>query len=115
MIYQNHIETLVELLVIKYPTGLRVNIIIVASFLQEQTNKKGIENCTNVPGIIYNFKNKNFITFEDNFKSKGNIPMVIYFDFETTAPTDNCFDPEQKKNVCHVLCFDCCLSSTLKT
>ena len=23
--------------------------------------------------------------------------MVMYFDFETTAPTDNCFDPEQKK------------------
>ena len=23
--------------------------------------------------------------------------MAIYFDFETTAPTDNCFDPEQKK------------------
>ena len=22
--------------------------------------------------------------------------MAIYFDFETTAPTDNCFDPEQK-------------------
>ena len=115
MIYQSYIETLVELLVIKYPTGLRVNVIIVASFLQEQINKKGIENFTNVPGIIYNFNNKNFITFEDNFKSKGNIPMVIYFDFETTAPTNNCFDPEQKKNVCHVLCFDCCLSSTLKT
>ena len=22
--------------------------------------------------------------------------MVIYFDFETTAPTDNCFDSKQK-------------------
>ena len=41
--------------------------------------------------------------------------MAIYFDFETTAPTDNCFDPEQKKDVCHVLCFDCCFSPTLKT
>ena len=27
----------------------------------------------------------------------GDIPFVIYFDFETTAPTDNCLDPEQKK------------------
>ena len=27
--------------------------------------------------------------------------MVMYFDFETTAPTENCFDPG-KKNVCHV-------------
>ena len=23
--------------------------------------------------------------------------MAIYFDYETTAPTDNYFDPEQKK------------------
>ena len=23
--------------------------------------------------------------------------MAMYFDFETTAPTDSCFDPEQKK------------------
>ena len=28
--------------------------------------------------------------------------MVMYFDFETTAPTDNCFDPEQDKCL---LCF----------
>ena len=37
--------------------------------------------------------------------------MAIYFDFEPTAPTDNWFDPEQKKNVCYVLCFNCCISS----
>ena len=23
--------------------------------------------------------------------------MVMYFDFETTTPANNCFDPEQKK------------------
>ena len=57
--------------------------------------KKYIEKCTGVPGIIYNFNNKNLITLEDNFKSKTNIPMTIYFDFETTAPTDNCFNAEQ--------------------
>ena len=28
---------------------------------------------------------------------KGDLPFVLYFDFETKAPTDNCFDPEQKK------------------
>ena len=28
--------------------------------------------------------------------------MAMYFDFETTVPTDNCFNPE-KKNVCYVL------------
>ena len=35
------------------------------------------------------------ISYQDNFHAKGGIPFIIYFDFETTAPT--CFDPEQKK------------------
>ena len=34
--------------------------------------------------------------------------MTIYFEFETTAARDNCLDPEQKKNVRYVLCFNCC-------
>ena len=41
--------------------------------------------------------NQNLITFEDNLKFKGDLPMAIYYDFETTAPTDNCFEPEQKE------------------
>ena len=32
----------------------------------------------------------------------------MYSDFEATTPTDNCFNPEQKKNVCYVLCLKCC-------
>ena len=36
--------------------------------------------------------------------------MAMYFDFERTAPTDNCFNPEQK-NVCYVFCFNYCFSS----
>ena len=59
--------------------------------------KRHIQACSGVPGIIYNFNNMNLITFEDNFKSKGDMPMAMYFDIETTAPTNNCFDPEQKK------------------
>ena len=47
--------------------------------------------------MISNFDNQNLISYQDNFRAKGDIPFVIYFDFETTAPTDNCFDPEQKK------------------
>ena len=78
--------------------GLPLNVIIVEKvFARADKQKRHIENCSDIPGIIYNFKNKNLITFEDNFKSKGDIPMTIYFDFKTTAPTDNCFDPEQKK------------------
>ena len=55
-----------------------------------------MENCSGVPGVIYNFNTQSLISFEDNFHAKGDLPFVIYFDFETTAPTDNCFDPEQK-------------------
>ena len=49
-----------------------------------------------MPGIIYNFNNKNLITFEDNFKSEGDMLMAMYFDFEATTPTDKCFNPEKK-------------------
>ena len=41
------------------------------------------------------------------------MPMARYFDFETTAPNDNCFNLKQKKkNVCYFLYFNCCFSST---
>ena len=59
--------------------------------------KKHIEVCSGTPGIVYNFHTKNLVTFEDNLKNKGNLPMTFYFDLETTAPTDNCYDPEQKE------------------
>ena len=68
-----------------------------------------MENCSGVPGIVYNFNNQNLVTFEDNFKSKGDLPFALYFDFETTSPTDNYFNPEQTKMlvVCYALiaCF----------
>ena len=60
-------------------------------------HKKHMENCAGIPGVIYNFNKKNLINFEDTFGSKGDLPFAMYFDFETTAPTDNIFDPEQKK------------------
>ena len=50
----------------------------------------------------WNNNNKHLITFEDNFKSNGDMPMSMYFDFEKTAPTGNYFDPEQKK---YLLCL----------
>ena len=28
------------------------------------------------------------LTFEENLKYEGNIPLVAYIEFETTAPTD---------------------------
>ena len=66
-------------------------------FARADIQKRHIQNCTGIPGIVYNFNNKNLVTLEDNFKSKGNKLMTIYFDFETTAARDNCLDPKQKK------------------
>ena len=56
-----------------------------------------MENCLGRPGVVDNFSNQNLISYQDNFHAKGHVPFVIYLDFETTAPTDNCLDPEQKK------------------
>ena len=55
-----------------------------------------MKNCSGVPRIIYNFNTQSLIAFEDKFHAKADLTFVICFDFETTAPTDNCFDPEQK-------------------
>ena len=66
-------------------------------FIQEIRQKRHNENCSGRPGVVYNFNNQNLISYEDNFHGRGDVPFVIYFDFETTAPTDNCLDPEQKK------------------
>ena len=52
-----------------------------------------MEGCSGVTGIVYNFNNKDLVTFEDNFSATGDLPMAIYFNHETAAPTDNYFDP----------------------
>lgn len=69
------------------------------SFTREDRQKKHIENCSGVPGVIYNFNTKNLISFPDNFHAKGDLPFVMYFDFKITVPTDTIFDPEQKKYI----------------
>ena len=56
-----------------------------------------MENCSGKPRVVYNFSNQCLISYQDNYQNKGDVPFTIFFDFETTAPTDNCLDPEQKK------------------
>ena len=56
-----------------------------------------MENCSGRPLVVYNFNNHNLISYQDNFHVKGDVPFVVYFDFETTAPTDNCLVPEKIK------------------
>ena len=78
-------------------------------FIRKDRWKKHIVHCTGIPGVIYNFNNQNLVTYQDNLKYKGDLPITIYFDFETTAATDNCYDPEQTEmfvvSYVMILCF----------
>ena len=56
-----------------------------------------MKNCTGKPGFVYNFQTRNLLTFEENIKFKRDVPLTTYIDFETTAPTDCCLDPESNK------------------
>ena len=38
-----------------------------------------------MPGIVYKFENQNILTFEDNVRFMGELPLAIYFDLETTS------------------------------
>ena len=66
-------------------------------FISEIKQIRHVKNCAGKPGVIYNFNNQCLLSYQGNFRAKGNMPLAIHFDFETTAPTDNCLDPEQKK------------------
>ena len=66
-------------------------------FARKDRFDRHIENCTGIPGFVYNFNSQNLLTFEENLKFKRDIPLTVYIDFETTAPTDDCLDPETKK------------------
>ena len=57
---------------------------------QEARQKRHMEHCSGGPRVGYNFNNQNLISYQDNFHAKGDVPFVIYFDFETAAPTDTC-------------------------
>ena len=56
-----------------------------------------MKNCTGKLGFVYNFQTRNLLTFEENIKFKRDVPLTTYIDFETTAPTDCCLDPESNK------------------
>ena len=74
-----------------------INVIIVINFFLDQKSIRAILATFQEHLEWSNLINQNLISYQDNFRAKGDIPFVIYFDFETTAPTDNSFDPEQNK------------------
>ena len=66
-------------------------------FILETRRKIHRKNFSGRPGVVYNFNNQNLISYQDNFHTKGDVPFVVYFDFEKTVSTDNCLDLEHKK------------------
>ena len=48
------------------------------------------------------------MSFEDNIGNMGDLPLVAYINFETTAPAENFLTPGQKKMfvVSYTLIFD---------
>ena len=53
-----------------------------------------LDSCTGTPGQIYSFNTQSLITFEERLKYKSDIPLTAYINFEETAATVNCLDPE---------------------
>ena len=64
---------------------------------RKNKHKLHMKHCSGDLGIISNFNNQTLVTFEDALGCNGDLPVVVYIDFETTAPTDSCFDPVQKR------------------
>ena len=67
-------------------------------FRQKNKKEHHLKVCSGKPGIIYNFCSQTLTSLEDNYSAKGDVPFSVYFDFETTSPTDSeWLDPEDKK------------------
>ena len=64
-------------------------------YVQKARYQTHIEKRSEIPGVVYNFTNQNLVTFEDKIGSKGDLPLVVYMDFEATAPADNFLTLEQ--------------------
>ena len=59
--------------------------------------EKHLRVCGKKPGVVYNFDLKNIVTFEENVKYKGDVPFSVYADFETSVPTGDHLNPENKQ------------------
>ena len=59
--------------------------------------EQNIGNCSGISGIGYNFNTQNFMSFEDNIGYRADLLFVVYINFETTPPTNNCFSPVQER------------------
>ena len=46
-------------------------------YIDKQHHKRHLETCSRKPGIIHNFNNQCLISYQDNFKNKGDLPFAI--------------------------------------
>ena len=51
----------------------------------ELAMKKHLSNCGAKKGITYSFDNGQILDYQGNSKDQGDLPFVVYFDFETTT------------------------------
>ena len=66
-------------------------------FANKRTFDRHFRSCSSKPGVVYDFNVQNVVTFEDNLHYKGDdVPYCVYADFETSSPTDDCLDPENR-------------------
>ena len=47
--------------------------------------QKHLSICAAKEGITYSFDNSQILDYQDNYKYIGDLPFVVYFDFETTT------------------------------
>ena len=59
--------------------------------------ERHLQNYTGHPGFVYNFNTRTLLTCEEHLRYKCDIPMTAYINFETTAPTDDCLNLENRK------------------
>ena len=50
--------------------------------------EKHLSVCTQTGRIAYKFDSKSLVSFENNYRFLGDLPFVVYLDFETTAGND---------------------------
>ena len=54
--------------------------------------KKNTRICAAEEGVTYTFDNGDINSFQDNFRYMGDVPLTVYFDFETTTGNVVFFD-----------------------
>ena len=55
-------------------------------YIKKARYRKHIEKCSAILGVVYNFTNRNLVSFEDNIGNKGDLPLIPYIDFEFSHP-----------------------------